>query len=263
MARADTTPATSRVLSWRAVAVALIVYAVFLASTAPASLLAWMLGLATNDAIVLEDPQGSVWHGDAAALVVKLPSGSAHRFEGLHWEPLAARLLLGEFAARVQVDGPRLRGSGAVTLCRDGLVFRAAQFRLPAASLATYWPAVSATGLRGEIALRSDHLELLSARPGGKVVIVWRDAGTVLSTVNATGEYEALVTSNGARLEFSIETRGGPLRVEGRGHWSSQGLAFEGTARAAPEYRTYLADVLRFVGPERGFGIHQIVFPRR
>lgn len=262
MARTDATPGASQALSWRAMALALIVYAAFLASTAPASLLAWMLGFATKDSMVLEDPQGSVWHGDAAALVVKLPSGSVHRFEGLHWESLAARLLLGEFAARVQFDGPRLRGSGNVTLCRDGLVFSAAQFRLPASSLATYWPAVSASGLRGEIALRSDHLELVGARPGGKVMIVWRDAGTVLSSVNAIGEYEALVTSNGARVEFRIQTRGGPLRVEGHGEWSPRGLAFEGTARAAPEYRTHLAGVLQFVGPERGSGIHQITLRR-
>jgi len=258
MAHTAAIPSTSRALSWRAAAVALIVYAAFLATTAPASLLAWMLAFATKNAIALEHPQGSVWHGHAAALVVKLPSGSTHRFERLHWESLAARLLLGEFAARVHFDGPRLRGSGNVTLCRDGLRFSAAHFRLPASSLATYWPAISATGLRGEIALRSDHLELVDARPGGKAVIVWRDAGTVLSSVSAIGEYEALVTSNGARVEFRIETRGGPLRVEGHGDWSSQGLAFEGTARAAPEYRTQLADVLQFVGPERGFGIHQI-----
>jgi hypothetical protein len=244
---------------WRTAALALVAYAVFLVATAPASVLAWVLATATKGTVVLERPYGGLWRGDAAALVIVDRSGSAHRYEQLRWDWLGARLLAGEIALRLQLEDPKLHGSGSVALRADGVRVSDADFRLRASSLAAYRPLLSPAGLSGEFSLQTEGFTRTKDRLAGTALIAWRNAGTTGSGVNPLGDYRALVTGAGERAEFRVETVSGALRVDGHGVWTNQeGLSFQGTARSEPINQADLTDLLKLLGQDRGGGIHEI-----
>lgn len=246
---------------WSTVAVALLLYGVFLVAYAPASVLAWGLTHWTKGVITLDGAQGSVWRGHAAALVIADPAGRAYRFEGLRWEWIHELSSAGEPAFRVHVDGRTLQGAGRIAFRARGLRVGDAAFRVPASALATYLPQLSYAGLSGELSLATDEFTFGDNDFGGTVSLQWRNAASTLTTVWPLGEYRAIVLGTGAGAEFRIETVGGSLRVEARGAWSpKRGVSLEGMAWAVEDRRAELSRVLSMVGPERGNGIHRLGF---
>jgi general secretion pathway protein N len=246
---------------WRTVAVALLLYGIFLAACAPASVLAWALTYWTNGVISLEGAQGSVWRGHAAALVIAGPAGRALRFEGLRWEWVRDLRSASEPAFRVHLDGRPLQGLGRVAFRTRGIRVGDAAFRAPASALAAYVPQLSTVGLSGELSLVSDEFTFGDNDFGGAARVQWRNAATALTTGGPLGEYRAIVSGTGTSAQLRIETAGGALRVEARGAWSPErGLSLEGTAWAVADRRAELSKVLSMVGPERGNGIHRFGF---
>ena len=245
----------------RAAALALLLYFASLVLSAPASFLAWALAAATNGVATLEGTQGSVWRGQATSLVILDRLGGTHRYKKLNWEWLGVPLVAGEPALRIEVDDPKLRGAGRITPRMNGLRIGHATMRLPASSLAAYWPALSRAALSGQISVQTEGFILARELLAGTARIAWRDVGSAWSDAKPLGEYRAQVSGVGASAAFQVETVSGPLRVEGRGAWSgSQGLSFEGTARGLPSDTAGLTELLRLLGPDLGGGTYRIRF---
>jgi general secretion pathway protein N len=252
---------TRPVRSSAAVAVALILYAVCLVGTAPASVLAWALAAATANEVVLASPEGSAWRGRAEALVINVQSSGARRYERLRWGWLGAPLLSGEFAVWLQLDDPKLRGRCSVALRPSRVRVTEVEFTLPASSLASYWPTLSPAGLSGEVTLQASEFAISKGRYAGAATIEWRNAASALAGVHPLGNYRALVTGRGEHAEFRVETRHGVLRVEGQGRGSRrEGLSFQGTARPDPHTQGDLTELLKLLRADRGDGTHLLRF---
>ena len=233
----------------------------FLVAAAPASVLGWALAVATNGIATLEGAQGGFWRGHAQALVINDWSGAPHYYERFRWDWHGARLVAGELMFRLQLDSPRLHGSGSAALRWDGVSITDAAFRLPASLIAAYRPEVSPAGLSGELAIQSDGLTFDKSGFGGVARIAWFHAASVMSSVRPLGEYRALVTGMGSHVEFRIRTASGALQVEGRGAWSTkEGLIFDGTARAASDQRE-LAELLQHFESNSAGGVHRLRIP--
>lgn len=266
--RATTQPVAmpSTLSFWRSpatVVVALILYGAILIATAPASVLAQALAAATSGMIALEGPQRSVWRGSAQGLIVNIPLGGTQRYERLEWEWLAAPLLKGQLAARLRLDGPKLRGSGSLALCRDGIRLSDAEWRIPASSFATHISALHHSALYGEVILRTRGFTVGKEHYAGAATIDWNNAGSALTRLRPLGNYRALVTGSGPHAEFEFETSRGSLQAAGRGSWSrDQGLRLQGTARAESGSESKLAGVLSLLGPDRGDGTHELRLSR-
>jgi len=246
---------------WNTVAVALLLYGIFLVACAPASVLASALTYWTKGVISLEGAQGSVWRGHAAALVIAGPAGRALRFEGLRWEWVRELGSASEPAFRLNLDGRPLQGLARVAFGTRGIRVGDAAFTAPASALAAYVPQLSTAGLSGELSLASDEFTFGDNDFGGAASVQWRNAATALTTGGPLGEYRAIVSGTGAGAELRIETVDGALRVEARGAWSpKRGLSLDGIAWAVADRRAELSKVLSMVGPERENGVHRLGF---
>ena len=243
---------------------ALSLYAAFLSAAAPASLLAWVLPIASNEAATLEHARGSLWAGEAAALVLTDPSGIRHRFEHARWNWMAGRLMSGEIAVRLRIDDPTLRGGTDIVPTLSALYLRRTNFELPASSLASYRPELSPAGLLGSLTIESP--EFAFAWNGGlqgAATVLWRDAATWHSSVRPLGQFRIRIAGVEAGALLRVDTVGGALYVEGEGAWSqARGLSFRGIARAAPQESLRLAGLLGMLGPPRGPAVHSLSLPR-
>jgi len=241
----------------------LVLYVSFLIATAPASVLAWALAHSTHGAVGLDGAEGSFWSGRAAALVVKRP-GSALRYERFAWRWDIAPLVAGEFAMQLRLDDPYVRGVGRVAPQFDGVHVSNALLKLPASSLAVYLPVLGPGMLSGEVTLQSTGFTFSKDRYVGVAVVEWRDAATTLSSVRPLGDYRAIVTGTGARVDLQLDTVRGVLRAEGRGTWSNRepSLVFRGTAREGETSKPELASLLAQLGPDLGRGVHRLTLPR-
>jgi general secretion pathway protein N len=243
---------------------ALSLYAAFLIAAAPASLLAWVLPIASNDAATLEHARGRIWAGKAAALVVTNRSGIRHRFEHLRWNLLGGRLMSGEITVRLQIDDLRLRGEMDIVPTPGALYLRGTIFELPASSLASYRPELSPAGLSGSLTIESP--EFAFAWNGGlqgAATVLWRDAATSHSSVRPLGQFRIRIAGVETGALLRVDTVEGALHVEGEGAWSrTRGLSFRGTARAASQENSELAALLNMLGPPAGQGVHSLSSPR-
>lgn len=212
-----------------------------------------MLALPPDIPIAIADTTGTVWSGSAT---LALGRGQNRRIlpDPLRWNLSFA-------------DGPRLdlhhawlRGPVTLAVTLDGVKLSGQTLALPARALAAVDPAIATIGPGGMLTVSWPAITLFpSARPGGQPLLnaEWRDASSALTPVRPLGDY-VLVSRQGTdgRADFLIETRRGPLLLEGRGHIdASTGLHFRGTARADPsapaEIQTALQDILGALGPRQ------------
>jgi general secretion pathway protein N len=245
-------------VGWRTCAFASALYVAFLAISAPATLFAWSVTAATKGIALLEQPRGSFWHGDAAALVVTDEWQRAHRYGQPSWEFFFLRVLAGELQAIVVIDDQHVRGRAFVNYQLDGFVIKEASVEMPAEKLAAHLPALAPARLSGLVSLRTNGFLVGRDALAGKAMITWRRASTELSALTPLGDYAAQISAAGKRLEVSLDTTRGPLRMQGHGYWSAQdGLTFSGTASGPPDREGELEAFLRLLGPRTG-SAHQI-----
>lgn len=231
----------------RVAATAVIFYVVCLLASAPADVLARFVEHSTDGFVTLEKPGGSLWRGNARALLVSGSRGLV-RFSNITWR-LNLDLVEGAAAMRLDVDDAHLRGMGRIVPGRGGLHVLGAVLRFPASSLPVLAPALVTAGLSGDVAVRTDDVFVDRSGFRGAVLIHWRNAASALSTVAPLGEYRAAASKIGRQIEFTVETIQGPLYVEGRGTWSPEGgLLFEGTSWAERDQADALQNVLRSLG---------------
>jgi hypothetical protein len=130
---------------------------------------------------------------------------------------------------------------------------------LQAGILGELSPLLQPVQLSGQMLIKSDEFNLSKSGFNGKAVADWTNAGSVFSSVNPLGSYRINLTGAGERLEVVLITTSGVLLLEGKGSFSpGQGLKFQATARAAPESKGSLDELLSNFGPESAPGVHSL-----
>jgi len=224
------------------VALGCAVYAAWLIATWPASWVAERVERASRGVLELRGPAGSLWSG-AGRLYARRRNGALVNLGALRWRVLPARLLAGRLAATLTLAG----GAKPVRVERSfsGWRVRDLDFRLPAATLGSFAPALDALEPQGRIALRSADLRIDARSVLGLAELEWRDMRLAPAKGIDLGSYRARLRGGGARVDIELGSIDGPLRLSGGGSWAPGGkLSIAGTAEhdahAAPALIRFL-----------------------
>ena len=256
--RADPGAAPSAAPWGWALAGALLGLLTVLVVNAPARWLANALADASGGAVVLAEPQGSVWAG-SARLVLTGGAGSQDSMAlpgRLRWRLTPA--LLG-IKAGVEADcctptmplvvrvSPRW---GGVHIALDD-----SQSVWPAAvltGLGTPWNTIQPQG-ELEFVTQGLRLELLAGRASldGQAEITARKLSSRLSTLQPLGSYRVQLRG-GDTVAIQLNTLEGSLQMSGSGQWVGSRLRFSGEAHAAPGMEAQLANLLNIIGRRQG-----------
>jgi len=252
-------PSPAPAAPWRwAWAGALAGLALVLLLGAPARWLAAALAGATGGAVLLAEPQGSVWTG-SARLVLAGGAGSqdSAALPGrVQWR---LRPALTGLSAQVSADcctraGPLAlhaspRWGGAHVALADG------ESALPAALLAGLGTPWNTLQPQGELALATHGLRIDWAAGrmsvAGQAEVTARHLSSRLSTLHPLGSYR-LALQGGDAVALALSTLEGGLQLSGSGRWVGARLRFSGEARAAPGLEARLANLLNIIGRRQG-----------
>jgi len=236
-----------------------------LVAFAPASWLAQGVAQATSGRLVLAGAEGTVWSGDAVAVLTGGP-GSRD-----------ARALPGRLGWRLRTQGLGLAlvltqdccMSSPLTLhLRPGWkrvsidVLPGAAAGLPAAQ----WPAGWLSGLgapwntlqlSGLVRLETRGLKAEWAggqlRVQGAADIVLQDVASRVTTLDRLGTYRlSLVGQPQGQVALDLRTEDGALRLQGSGLIGATGTRFRGEATARDEERGALNNLLNIIGRRTG-----------
>ena len=253
---------------WAAAGVALGGLAGLLAF-APASWLAAAIASASGQHLLLADARGTVWSGDAVAVLTGGPgSRSASALPGrlawsLAWRdgalelrPRQACCLRGE---------PRLRLRPGLGTWQVEMLAAASPGAAGKPSQLGQWPAGWLAGLGtpwntlqldGELRLATPGLRFDIAqgrwRVSGAAVLDLADVASRLSTLPTLGSYRMRVEGHGDRADLALSTVAGALRLDVAGQWGASGLRLRGEASAAPGSEAALSNLLNIIGRRQG-----------
>lgn len=227
------------------------VFFISLLVLAPSSLMGYMLERASGGQLMLARTQGSLWQG-TGILLLKNASGirslGAYRWQLQPWqaamqlqagayEPM--KLRLHPLLARLDIDHLRLD--------------------LPAALFEVAAPQLHPYRLQGALQAHADHVELDARGMLGQITVDWLHAASGLSPIAPLGDYRIVLHGDGQKLEASLDTQGGKLQLQARGHLDPvHGVQINGTAQAAAGAEEELNELLHYIGPETKPGIYTL-----
>jgi len=218
-------------MRWLYWAGGVLLYFAFLAVTAPADILLWAINRFGPASVVAEGASGTLWQGEARQISFTPKGGQAVAIGPLSWQIHPLRLLLGELSSGVKLDGS-VSGKADLSLGVQRIVIRQLDLSLPAAWLATLQPGLDLWQPGGTLTLRSQDFALQSGQYSGQGEITWEQAVLGISPVRPLGNYQAEISGAGKAIQFQVQTRSGPLELQGNGAWTPLGLEFTGTAWA-------------------------------
>lgn len=231
---------------------------------APATWLARTIESATAGRILLAEAQGTVWSGDAVAV---LTGGVGSR---------DARALPGRLKWNLQVRGLALALSLQHSCCLNGqpslLVKpgwgRVAVSLVGAPDWVGQWPAAWLAGLGtpwntlqlgGALKLSAQdwRVEWVQGRwrMAGRVEIGMQHVSSRVTTLDHLGSYRLTLQGDAAGnspVELTLSTDEGALQLSGAGSWSPSGLRFRGEATAEEAQRGALDNLLNIIGRRQG-----------
>lgn len=237
-------------------------FMIFLSIFAPAQLLGSLLGHFSAHRLGLAGSQGGLWKGNANLLLQGADAQDVPVDLGkVSWETQPLQLLAGRLSVSLSWnDGTPFW----ITQDASRLHVEHAAFNLPAELIPVLVPALKASQLGGQLAIRCNNFSLTRSEILGQVELDWSQASSPLSMVNPLGHYHARLDGHGGTLDIRIESPGdNPLMLQGGGRWSAgDGLHFEGIAEANATSRVQLQELLRVMGNETpsGSGRYQLKF---
>lgn len=226
--------------------------------TAPAALLDQWLQSATAGRLMLARSNGTLWHGHATP-AFKLHDGKIVAMEAVHWKISVRPLITG----KINIDLWQQDAAQATTLVAlpgsGGIELNGLRLSLPAIMLGEIAPLLQPAQLTGQIHIQAKQLFVSDQHIEGVTHADWLNAGSALSPINPLGTYHLTFTGKGDQVQMTLASLSGALMLEGAGNWSiSQGLAFQGTARAAEGKEESLAQLLAHLGPQESAGVHAL-----
>lgn len=229
---------------------------------APARWLAMALQSASGGRIELQNPRGTVWHGQADLLLTG-GAGSRDRAslpQGVRWQ-LRPDWAAGP-ALRLALQAPCCTPDGLQTTLRP----QAGGWAVALAPLQSRWPTAVLAGLGtpwntlqldGELRLDSPGLTVRwvqgRAQLDGMLQIDALDLASRLSTLAPLGSYRlTLAAPEGGDLNLNLSTLQGALQLQGQGQWVGGRLRFQGEAQASEDNEAALSNLLNIVGKRSG-----------
>lgn len=195
----------------RYVIAGLMLFLLFLLLQIPAALVAPLLKKHSNGVIELSAADGTVWHGQASALLLR----GSPVLAPLQWRLNPWALLLLQLRGEISSKN----GHATFALSSDRLAFSAERLELPLSLLAQLDASMSHYQLRGRAELQTERF--VFAREGGEGQLRVRllELGSGLVAVPSIGQYRIQISPVRDAYRFSAETEYGPLRVAGEGRW--------------------------------------------
>ena len=228
---------------------------------APARWLAAAVAQATQGRVLLQQPRGTVWSGDA--LLSLSPGHASTELRSLpsrlHW--------------RWGLSGLGLRLTLSSTCCTpEPLQWQLAradgQWALSLTDQRSTWPLSLLAGLgapwntlhaEGHLQWRSQGLALAWTKAGwrwqGQAELLVQDLASRLSTLRPMGSYRIVLAGSATGTTtpgLTLSTLQGPLRLSGQGQWLGQRLRFTGEASADEGFEAALANLLNIIGRREG-----------
>lgn len=235
----------------------------------PAHWAASAIGRLSGERITLVNAQGTVWSG-SAQLVLRGGAGSrdATTLPGRlvwrlrpGWETVPGDAL-GSFALTASLsDRADLAAPWRVVATRDAegrarIGITDLDWRGPAGmlrGLGTPWNTLS---FEGALRLSAQHLQLRQSAQGwqfnGRLLIEADAVSSRISTVRPLGSYRMELDGQAGSTGLALATTQGVLQLQGEGSVVGGQLRFQGSARAEPERRAALGNVLNLIGNRSG-----------
>lgn len=236
-----------------------------LVAFAPASWLARGVASATQNYVLLDNPQGTIWNGSG---VLVLTGGRASRDASA----LPGRI---QWNIGLHTSGLELRLSQSC--CLNGLLTlrvspgwgrTEVQVIPSAAGTVGQWPSAWLSGLgtpwntlqlQGPIRLTTGKLTIESVQGRwilkGQADVDLLNISSRLSTRKPLGSYRLSVQGdggNGGGTVLNLSTMNGALKLYGSGNWGAGGLRFRGEATTNPEDQAALQNLLNVIGRREG-----------
>lgn len=245
-------------LRWPHYVFAILAYLVFLLAWAPASLLAWALPRASEQVAWLDQVDGTVWRGSAAALRLQPATGAGQSLGQLNWRWQPLDLLRGRLGYRLSLGGAGIDAAGNVQVGPRGVALRALRGEAPADWLSRLSPDLAMWQPQGRLLFESEFLAFEKSAITGRGTLRWVDAVSGHAR-DRLGTYRAELDGRDTGLAIKLSTESGTLQLQGTGVWTPQrGLRFTGTARPAAGSATASVNFLGLLGPPQADGSRPI-----
>jgi general secretion pathway protein N len=245
-------------LNWRITLLFALSFLLTLLVTAPAAILSGVVSAASKGQFVLANPDGSIWRGSAVP-AIRQHNGNLLVLERLNWEMAFLPLFTGKLAVQLRWDHVAQARPMRVTASFTQVELRDAVVPLYAGLFGELVPLMKPVQLNGPLVIRSPQFTFTRQGMNGSATAVWSNASSVLSPVRPLGQYQISLSGSGNKLEIGLGTESGLLLLDGSGSLTpAEGLRFHGTAKAAPESKGRLDELLGNFGPEVAPGVHML-----
>ena len=258
-------PTPAKRWAWLGASVGLVVG---LVTQAPAHWLATAVAQATQERVLLQDVQGTLWQGSAQAVL----SAGPRQGEAASGITLPTRLTwqLGPAIDWAQARVV-LRASVASACCTPEPVHIDTSplwrgWRVQVSDHTSQWPAHWLVGLgtpwntvqpEGQLQLHTQQLSLSQQADQrvwqGQAELQLQQLATRLATLRPLGNYRVqLQGTGGDALAIQLSTPEGALQLQGQGELKNGHVRFEGEASAAPDAQDALSNLLNVLGQRQG-----------
>ncbi len=239
----------------RYLALGLLSYAVFLVVLLPGGWLSWGVARLSDNRVLLDDGQGTIWHG-SGHLFVRDVKGAAQDLGRAEWRFDMLQLLLLRGQVRLRTSGPQSDIFVTLRVTPWGLSLNDTRLSASAGLASAFYAPASLFAPQGLLRLRTNRLVFGRSGLQGNAEIYWDKAGSALSSVQPLGSYRLDLSGNGKEATLQLATVDGALDLSGQGRWQLIGdgqLQLTGTAQAKQQLAE-LQPLLRLMGRDLGAG---------
>lgn len=255
--------AARRLARWLGAGVlALLVFAIFLIVSAPASMLARAVAHYSRNMVTLHQPTGSLWDGSAqltAPILGPTPAGT------VRWTIDRLPLFVGKLSMQLQLTGSEYEARGNVNAGLRRYTVRDLTLVAPARIMAqAYIPARLLTPT-GRLRFTTPALEVGADGVRGTATLNWDEAGTGLPNLSQLGDYQVQANAQGERAEVRLSTSKGMILANGQGDWHMLGdglLRVQGMLRLSTP-QPQVEAMLQSLYPKQPDGSHAFNFETR
>lgn len=241
---------------WGLIAIGLMIYALGVIVTAPATLIDGGLQRISHGKLRLVEAQGTLWSG-SGQVEIRDSDGRTGIAKNFAWRILPESLLRGHMVCEVKLE--RAAKPFPVTISLSGVELANADISLPATALGLGVPKLAPLGLTGELLLHIASLSIGHKQMQGNATLQWRGAGSVFTPISPLGDYELKLDADGASTHVLLSTIQGPLQLDGKGTWANGGTPdFMAIARVPPQHQQRLNPLLRLIAVARDAGSFEL-----
>jgi general secretion pathway protein N len=243
------------------IATGIVAYFISLLATLPAAWLAFAISRASANQVMLLQPRGSAWSGQAQ-LVLATPPATPVYIGAVRWSLSPWRTLTLSVHSRITLQRKHGLAQATVDLRRSGLTLTGVRADLDAATLASLVPAASFLGIGGRVIVHAPMLRLGPGNLGGNARVEWDEARISTLGSRPFGSYRARVTAEKDTLHLDLRSATGTLRILGTGSWApftTGQMVFQGTIESLDPTRIP-SNALSVIGRDAGNGKRSIQF---